>query len=832
MILPARICTKENAKMINGLVLFLFLLCFHGLAADKMSFDNVQPVESTNRPVKEIHILGLNFNQTGESDTLEALTRDCKNIHITAPIGRRTDNDNADEVDSAAIIGSPYEKILKLCEENYAPDIVLISGHYASSWSGNIGSLKLNELETLSCNPACYNFFRKVKHGLFFSCNTLLGAPKKDESPEKYVQRLIQHHGGEFPIDVIIEAGIDMYMGAGGQTNASRIQSIFSDAYTLLGFAGGAPLGAAEGGKSEQGLEEALKNLAKERGDASICSTLENLAGERDPVLNRQLVEQWLESMNKADVAGNDAAYLCADCAHREDGPQGKHIPRDIFCQLHSSDPEVLKQAFLKVMDDKDLLLKLFGKVTNALNKICSDETKCEFLQNISPEKREELKAVAQMRIKVSPLLVHKIDPFRILKILGEDISLDKEFKKYLLDYVSSPKAEERDLFRETIQRAPPQLFASQSGLLFELFERTQDPQLKYDLKDGFAKSLGPYKNRVFHEGVIKGVQFAPDGQRIATASMAGKVMISEIQMTGDWQQVAAIGHEGEVYSAEFSSTGKWVVTAPRDARVKIFENQGKNWEQVAEVKHTDSVDRAKFSPDENWLVTTSWDGKARIFGRRAGVWRKVSEIEHSEYITGVEFSKNSERLVTGSMDMSAKVFELKEGSWKEVGVMNHSSKLVSTQISPDGQRVMSVAEDNRTRIFEAKGDSWQEVKVIERTISADLSADARKVVTAAKNGEVKFFEFQDGDWQQVGIVTLSQEIKNIQFSPDAKRALALTGQRAGLIELKGGVWQEVGAIGDSGAVRGAQFSPNGKRIVTTNSEGIAKITDLEDAIK
>ena len=115
-----------------------------------------------------IEILGLDFNTQDELNAYKKLLKDCPNIKFTTPL----------DEDQSSLGNNAYDRLLSLCKKNYSPDIVVFTGHFASAWSSGRGSLRLDDLEKLSCQPECFPFFNKVSFGFFHACNNLLGTPK------------------------------------------------------------------------------------------------------------------------------------------------------------------------------------------------------------------------------------------------------------------------------------------------------------------------------------------------------------------------------------------------------------------------------------------------------------------------------------------------------------------------------------------------------------------------------------------------------------------------------------------------------------------------------
>ncbi|OFZ21682.1 MAG: hypothetical protein A2202_08685 [Bdellovibrionales bacterium RIFOXYA1_FULL_36_14] len=725
----------------------------------------------------KINVLALDFNQTSETDVLKNLSKECSgDIEVRSAL------------DDEKLSGGPEERIIQLCEAGYAPDVIMISGHFASSWSGGRGRLTLVDLEKLSCDPRCNNFFSKVKIGFFLACNNLLGAEKTNETAENYVRRLMEEHQGDFDADTIIEAGIDMYETEGGNTNAFRLSNIFSNSKALLGFAGGAPLTSKENGMSDIGFKNVFEKFNQKTQSKNICEGLGKiLENEKEKSLDPlvKLLGSWKEEMNKTEAVGQDAAYLCQQCQDSLK-TENEEVPRTIICNLLSGDKERQSKAIQKAFSNPTWVNKLFTRIVQAMELTCNDEIPCAKL-NITKEQRDILLGIARKKIELYPLLVHKWIPLKMMLYLSDKDNLImseyvEHFKKYLNDYIKNPKVINRDLFRQTIQEAPHVVIKQNADELFLHYKTTKDWHLKSDIHEIFVKTIGFYKNIFFHSESVLESEFSSSNKYLVTASADGISRVLEIK---DGKLVALGGdkikHAAGWLSSKISPDEKYIVTVSEDGTSKVLEIKDDKLVELGgdKIKQV-GLFSSNISNNEKYIVTTSKDGTSKVFEIKDG---KLVELggDKIKHAAGRWFSSNisnnEKYLVTASDDGTSKVFEIKDGKLVELGgdKIKYTAGRLSTKISANEQYIVTASNDGISKVFEIKDGKLVELggDKIQHTagwLSTTISANDKYIVTASNDGTSKVFEIKDGKLVELGGDKIKQEgLLSSKISPNEK---------------------------------------------------------------
>ena len=74
----------------------------------------------------------------------------------------------------------------------------------------------------------------------------------------------------------------------------------------------------------------------------------------------------------------------------------------------------------------------------------------------------------------------------------------------------------------------------------------------------------------VGHGGLIKGVEFSPDGSRLATSAWEGEIRLWET--SGGVCVLRLRGHVGVVMDIDFTDDGQRLFSAGNDGTVRVWE--------------------------------------------------------------------------------------------------------------------------------------------------------------------------------------------------------------------------------------------------------------------
>ncbi len=315
------------------------------------------------------------------------------------------------------------------------------------------------------------------------------------------------------------------------------------------------------------------------------------------------------------------------------------------------------------------------------------------------------------------------------------------------------------------------------------------------------------------HDDPVQDTAFSPDGQRVATVTAAGAVVVWSVS---DGRKAVTMTHAKGASSVAFSPDGTFIATSGDDTRMwraadgrEMFRVEAgghlrfspdghrltiggsptlgvydaTTGERLTSLTQTGTVADVSFQPDTVYAATTTFtDGIARIWKGRLGaaLLQRFSDEELSrdfsgsemtrvihEYVDFAAFSPDASHFATGSA--SGRVLVWKTTAGAEVALMEHDD-LAGVAFSQDGKLFLTIAGD-----------------------------------------DIRLWEMPSG--QELKRIQLDSEPAGIALSPPDGKYLAVTSSAGTLRLLESLTGREVVSLGDEGAV--TAFSPDGKRLAT-----------------
>ena len=697
-----------------------------------------------------IQILALDFNNQDDVAAYREELKSCPEIQIRSLL------------DEGSPRASAYEKLKSLCETDYSPQFAIFAGHYAASWAGPRGSLTLNDLERLSCDPKCQNLFKGVGAGFFHSCNNLLSQPKRGETPEQYLTRLLTEHRGEFSEQAIVQAGLDMYRNAAGVTNADRLSQVFPNSRALLGFSGGAPLTRSEGGASDLGVRSTIRAFVKRTGSTNACEAFRRLAQDTTPQVLKALGQSWISAMNQVDV-GKNAAVVCRECEFHPDAEKNKSRSdqnRDIVCALESDDPADVAKGLRKVLEVSGGDVQPYlDRIGHALRRHCGNQQNCEILNGLPEADRTNLVTAALTRFATAPTLLLKYSPFVILEFFKVDETrlqgLRQQLAAEMGKMLADPKVDV-DILRSVISLAPPAVVAPHSKKLNEIFETSENVFLKDDARRALARSVGAVGSRLYFENSARNLDAA--GSRLLGADRKGLLWIWDTRPSGRSFYI----HVGQdIETASFSADGErfWVVK--KDGRLEVRNAQ--NGELLQGFGGRTEKYSGLVADSATSVTLLRTNGELEVRDRQSG--GLVSKSKTTPHFHSVASARSNRLLL-----LQTKGTELQLWDTSKTKVIL-SERLGSTprtlEFSADGERFVLVREKGGTAVYDAR--DGRELKTLPPADYAALSPDGRQVLTLRGSQ----FELLNLDTGEARTIKAPNGTESMRFGSDTKTVYA-----------------------------------------------------------
>lgn len=270
--------------------------------------------------------------------------------------------------------------------------------------------------------------------------------------------------------------------------------------------------------------------------------------------------------------------------------------------------------------------------------------------------------------------------------------------------------------------------------------------------------------------------------------------------------------HEQAVRGIDFSPTHDLIATASEDGRVALLDSKGAV-QRVLE--HDSPVFAVAFSPTHPMIATGSDDGQIRLWDLAGGPPRSFNA--HTDRIHSLDFDTSGTRIVSASRDKTVKVWNV-SSSQPLVVFDEHAQCVHNAKFTPCGNWIVSRCHD-AIKTWNAESGT-QQMTVNQRMGAEDYSlvfipgknqlAAGTSIVGYGK-GFTTFIDIMSGEIN----ATLEQHnspITAVDFNPSGTRAITASVDSLKIWDLKS-LRDIVRLDGVDDPIYCIRFSPDGKRV-------------------
>jgi WD40 repeat protein len=245
----------------------------------------------------------------------------------------------------------------------------------------------------------------------------------------------------------------------------------------------------------------------------------------------------------------------------------------------------------------------------------------------------------------------------------------------------------------------------------------------------------GEAQSEYRHQSPITGVEWSPDGSKLATSSYDGTVKI--------WNNdrvLYTFRHYKLTNSVRWSPTGRYLATASADRACRVWDiHTGKIVSTLT--RHTDDVNSVTWLGDDQFLVTVSEDGTGRKWTAMSGQLYH-GMIYHDNHVMSVDWSTKWGILASCGEDGNVKTWT-KELELLDVWPQN--ADMECCRWSPEGLLALG-CDDGFVRVVDKTGAMLTELGPCGGAVkSVAWSPDGHHIAAGSYNQKVTVWDVETG---------------------------------------------------------------------------------------
>jgi len=323
------------------------------------------------------------------------------------------------------------------------------------------------------------------------------------------------------------------------------------------------------------------------------------------------------------------------------------------------------------------------------------------------------------------------------------------------------------------------------------------------------------------HEDQVKSLEFSPDGQIIASASLDGTIKLWNIKSGKLIQTIK--NNNGAFYAVVFIDN-KTIVSASGDGTIKFWSLNGKLLKPTLE-GHTDKVLNLDVSWNGKIIASTSADGTVKLWSRAASKPLKTLNHPAGLIVNQVSFSPDSKMIALAGEDRTVKLWNIVDN----IALSTENIRGSRVNFSSDGQKLVSGDKDGNVMLWNRNGKLLKHWKAHDQSVlRVSFSPNSEEIASASRDGTVRLWNL-NGELINK-LKGHKGRVYDVNFSPDGKTIASASADKT--IKL----WRLDGTLirtfeGHHDGVISVSFSPNGKTIASGSADKTIKLWRLEGTL-
>jgi WD40 repeat protein len=258
-------------------------------------------------------------------------------------------------------------------------------------------------------------------------------------------------------------------------------------------------------------------------------------------------------------------------------------------------------------------------------------------------------------------------------------------------------------------------------------------------------------------------IAFNPEGTVVASPSAGNAVQLWDTSSGAELGQLR--GHTREVHAVAFSRDGRQIVTGSRDKTIRLWDAATCEQRDVL-CGHSWSVSSVAIDA-RGRIASASWDGTVKLW--ESGTGKPGAWHGHDGPIAGLAFSRTGRWLASASRDSLVKIWDVATGH--SIGSLEgHDRPVQSVAFSPNDVWIASASWDGTVKLWDVA--TRLQLRTLrghtDRVHAVAFSPDGKQLLSGSRDNTIRIWEPTTGELVAV-LSGHTDHIHCVALSPDGR---------------------------------------------------------------